>query len=104
MESRENCNKVSAANNFQLLREEIKKLQDEHEVHDLAIQQLEEQIKLLEVSCGRMIQQHLELGRAIELKKRHIAEDKRQLLKSKKCLEATNQKTNSILASISSQD
>ena len=45
-------------------------------MHTEKAQQLEEQIKQGELKYGKMLQDYLQLQRALELKKKHIKEDK----------------------------
>lgn len=55
-------------------------LRQSHSDHILKARQLEARVEDGETMCGQMIQKYLELGRAIEIKKRHVHEDKRALL------------------------
>ncbi|KAJ9607031.1 hypothetical protein H2200_008103 [Cladophialophora chaetospira] len=77
-----------------LKREQLKHVQD--------VQRLESQIKNGEATCGRLLQQYLEISRAIVTKKKHIEEDKAQLSEVQRSREAMDGKIDSILAQISS--
>lgn len=51
-------------------------LTEEQKMHSERAQQLDEQIKQDELKYGQMLQHLLKLQRAIDLKKKHIQEDK----------------------------
>lgn len=66
----------------------VQKLREEQQMHIQRAQGLETQIKEGELACGRMIQQVLQIQQAIEIRKRHVKEDKKILseeLQSKEC-------------------
>lgn len=70
----------SKAKVLQELSAKMEVCRKEYLQHSKDIQTLERRIKEAETVCGQMTQQHLEIGRAIELKRKCIAEDKAQLL------------------------
>jgi septal ring factor EnvC (AmiA/AmiB activator) len=58
------------------LTAQAQRLGEEQTQHSARAQQLDDQIKQGEVKFGKLMQDFLQLERALELKKKHIAEDK----------------------------
>lgn len=58
---------------------EMESLRQNHSIHIRRARELEARVEDGEIMCGQMIQKYLELGRAIEIKRKHVNEDKRAL-------------------------
>lgn len=76
------------------------KLAKEQAIHTKRAKELEEQIKQGELACGRMLQQTLELQRAIEIRKKHIKEDRKELSDELSLREVKMEQIKSIVSSI----
>lgn len=87
---------------LQTLSKQIEDLRQEHTKHIQNVQRLEVQIEEGEIVCGRLMQQYLEIGRAIQLKKKHLAEDKEELSKEHQSRDSTDQAIDMVLKRISS--
>lgn len=72
-----------------------------HQKQTESVQKLEKKVVDGELVCGRLIQQYLEIGRAIELKKRHIKEDKEALAKGHKSRDDMREEIDSLTSRIS---
>jgi hypothetical protein len=60
-------------------------------------QELQAKIRDGEMMCGRLLQQYLEIADALELKKKHVKEDKARLARVHQTRERTTQEINSIM-------
>lgn len=54
-------------------------LRQNHSDHIRKARELEAKVEHGEIMCGRMIQTYLKLGRAIEINKKHVQDDRRAL-------------------------
>ena len=80
---------------------ELEVLRKERATHMDTIGELEVKIAHGEILCGRLIQNWLKIQRAMELKKKHVAEDKEQLSREQQSRNDTDERINSVLADIS---
>jgi len=80
---------------------QLEGLRKERATHVHLIGELEAKITDGEIVYGRLIQTWLKIQRAIELKKKHVAEDKEQLLKEQQSRQNTDEMIDSVLANIS---
>ena len=76
------------------------KLAEEQANNKKRANDLEEQIQKGELACGRMLQQALELQNAIEIKKRHLKEDKKKLTSELSSSETKIEEIRSIVSRI----
>lgn len=88
------------AESLQKLSAKMDALRAERAQHVNDIQILEKRIEQSEVVCGRMIQDYLELGRGIQLKQKHIAEDKEKLSREHRSEKRIDEMVDSTLARI----
>lgn len=73
-------------------------LRQDHSTHIRRVRELEAIVEDGEIMCGQMIQKYLELGRAIEIKKKHVHEDKRTLSRELSSKDDVMGKIHSIMA------
>ena len=76
-------------------------LRKERATHMHTIEELEAKVANGEILYGKLIQDWLRIQRAMELKKKHIAEDKEQLFREQQSRHDTDETIDSVLASIS---
>lgn len=98
-------NGSEAPNSMELMRDlsaQMDSLRQEYARHAENIRNLEIQVGNSEAECGDLLQQYLRLGRAIELKEKHIKEDRTNLAQLQRVKESTRQRLESTLTRISS--
>lgn len=93
--------RVNRAEQLQRLSAELTELRTENAKHAQATQKLEAQIQEAEIVCGRLLQNYLEIGRALEMKKRHVKEDKERLEKEQRRKRMNNERIDLTVAQIS---
>jgi len=98
------CSRTNSENSMEKVRRlnkltaRVQELREEQQMHNQRAQGLEKQIKEGELACGRMIQQVLQIQQAIEIRKRHVKEDKEILSKELLSKECKMEEMDSILS------
>jgi hypothetical protein len=82
------------------LSAQVQELREAQRRHVENANDLEARIRTNELACGRLIESALEIGRAIDLKKRHLAEDRDRLTRECIARDQTMEKVDSILGQI----
>lgn len=82
------------------LSAQVQELREAQKRHIENANELEARILKNEVACGRMIESALEIGRMIELKKRHLAEDRERLSRERQSRDEALERVDSIMAQI----
>lgn len=94
-------NRPSRGELLQKLSTQLEELRTENVKYAQTTQTLETQIREAEIVCGRLLQNYLEIGRALEVKKRHVREDKERLAKEQQRRQTNNERIDSTVAQIS---
>ena len=105
MATRDSVNTKTIPNKIQrlsTLTAQAQKLGEEHREHTETAKQLEAHITESELACGRMFQEVLRLQQIIEMRKRHMKEDRERLLSEQSLKESKSERIRLIISQINS--